>query len=442
MSWRASDFPDGQAGSSGRGSASSGRDSEQTSDWHPERLLSFDWRKVILFTAVLAIIAASALWLATREPSGPSLAANPTPDSSDAGWEKAVPSPTPSPSRSTPKSTPKPPKSDKSSPSPKVTGTEKPRAEEPRTKKPRAETGTTPPDTDSPAGSSPPQLTVKEAYGIHGRYQRGLSVAQGRNDQAAMAKLEHGLALEMTRAGFKTAEMEKKSLASGIWPNPQMWIPRHVTGTADWFVAVSYEPGVARVVDVMSSAPGGWRLVASAADTRATPARFPKIATDSEGYATSLPENAIGLSATPRQIARAHLASLENAEVDVRFDEGPWTSEAALFWQQERAQLEQADWKLTLSYRLEGPVRALRTSDGGALVWYGARSTEMRKAERKGATVKLKGSAAVRTRGKAFANSVSATYGRMYVTYVPPAGSNEPARVLGEWSDVLESHGD
>ncbi|WP_329087831.1 hypothetical protein [Streptosporangium sp. NBC_01469] len=386
---------------------------------------------------VLAIIAVAAFWLATRAPSGSSLAANPTPDPSDTGWEKAAssPSPTPTPtsSRSTPTSTPKPTRSGTGrSPRPETTPTERP----------RAETRTTPPPADPPAGSRSPQLTAKEAYGIHGRYQRGLSVAQARKDEAAMAKLEHGLALEMTRAGFKTAEMQGTSLATGIWPNPQVWIPRHVEGTADWFVAVSYEPGVARIVDVMSSAPGGWRLVASAADTRATPARFPKIATDGEGYATSLPESATGLSATPRQIARAHLASLENAEIDARFDEGPWTSEAALFWQQERARLDQADWRLTLSYRLEGPVRALRTSDGGALVWYGARSTELREAVREGAKVKLKGSAAVRTRNKSFARSVNATYGRMYVTHIPPAGSNEPARVLGEWSDVLESHGD
>ena len=169
-----------------------------------------------------------------------------------------------------------------------------------------------------------------------------------------MGKLEHGLALEMTRAGFKTAKMEGTSLASGIWPNPKVWIPRHVEGSADWFVAISYEPGVARVIDVMSSAPGGWRLVASAADARATPGRFPKIATDSEGYATSLSENASGLAATPQQVARAHLASLERAEADPRFADGPWTSEAVLFWQQERAQLEEADWRLTLDYRLEG----------------------------------------------------------------------------------------
>ncbi|MER5645055.1 hypothetical protein [Streptosporangium sp. NPDC002524] len=386
----------------------------------------------------MAIIAVAVFWLATRAPSGSSLAANPTPDPSDTGWEKAPssPSPTPASSRSTPKSTPKPTRTGSGG------GTDKsPRPESTPAKKPR-ETRTTPPPADPPAGSSSPQLTAKEAYGIHGRYQRGLSVAQARKDQAAMAKLEHGLALEMTRAGFKTAEMQGTSLATGIWPNPQVWIPRHVDGTADWFVAVSHEPGVARIVDVMSSAPGGWRLVASAADTRATPARFPKIATDGEGYATSLPENATGLSATPRQIARAHMASLQNAEIDARFDDGPWTSEATLFWQQERVRLEQADWKLTLSYRLEGPVRALRTSDGGALVWYGARSTELREAVREGAKVKLKGSAAVRTRDKAFARSVSATYGRMYVTHVPPAGSNEPARVLGEWSDVLESHGD
>ncbi|WP_371782076.1 hypothetical protein [Streptosporangium subroseum] len=369
-----------------------------------------------------------------RIPAGPSLAANPIkPPATDWGKPVSSPTPTPSASKSAKSSTPKP------SPSPKAS----------RTEKPEARVAVPPPPVEAPARSSEapakpssPQLTAKEAYGIHGRYQRGLSAAQARKDQEAMGKLEHGLALEMTRAGFKTAKMEGTSLASGIWPNPKVWIPRHVEGSADWFVAISYEPGVARVVDVMSSAPGGWRLVASAADARATPGRFPKIATDSEGYATSLPENVSGLAATPQQVARAHLASLERAEADPRFADGPWTSEAVLFWQQERAQLEEANWRLTLDYRLEGPIRAMRTSDGGALVWYGARSTEVRKAQQEGAQVTLKGSAAVRTANKSFAHSVSATYGRMYVTYIPPAGSTDPARVLGEWSDVLESHGD
>ncbi|MFF5205077.1 hypothetical protein [Streptosporangium sp. NPDC000396] len=304
----------------------------------------------------------------------------------------------------------------------------------------RATTPPSTPDSSPRTGSS--QLTAKQAYRIHGRYQRGLSAAQAALDRNAMKKLEHGLALEMTRASFTTARMEGTSVASGIWPNPQVWIPRRVEGTADWFVAVSYEPGVARVADVMSSTSAGWRLVASAADTRATPERFPKIETDPDGYATSLPENASGLLATPREVVRAHLASLENAELDPMFAEGPWTSEAVLFWQQERAQLEDAGWTLSLSYLPEGPVRALKTSDGGALVWYGARSTDTRKAERMGAKVALKGSAAVRTANKSFTHSVRATYGRIYVAYIPPAGSTEPVRLLGEWSDVLESHGD
>ncbi|MGC5010064.1 hypothetical protein ACLQ2R_04810 [Streptosporangium sp. DT93] len=411
------------------------------------------------------IIAVSALWLVTKSPSGPSLAANSDAERPDGDRGGAVPSSstTPSPARSTRKSTPKPTASgtDGSPSRPKTssgTGGEtspgavtSPRAgASPRSEsapgpeattpqRPRTGTATAPSPADAPPRAG---LTPKEAYGIHARYQRRLSAAQVAKDRNAMAGLEHGLALEMTRASFTTAKMQGTSLASGMWPNPKVWIPRRVEGVADWFVAVAHEPGVARIADVMSSAPGGWRLVASAADTRPTPARFPEIATDADGYATGLPENATGLVATPRQIAGAHLASLERAEVDPAFEDGPWTGEAVLFWQRERERLREADWKLTLSYRLEGPVHALRTGDGGALVWYGARSIELREAVRKGATVKLKGSAAVRTRGKAFANSVSATYGRMYVTHVPPAGSNEPARVLGEWSDVLESHGD
>jgi hypothetical protein len=194
-------------------------------------------------------------------------------------------------------------------------------------------------------------------------------------------------------------------------------------------------------MDVMASTPAGWRLVGSTADTRTAPAPLPEIATDAEGYATSLPENATGLRATPRQVARAHLASLESTRPDARFADGPWTSEAALFWRQERAQLERAGWRLSLSYRPEGPVRSLMTSDGGALVWYAARSTDQRTARRVGALVTLKGAAAVRTGNKAFSHSASVTYGRMYAAYIPPAGSNERVRVLGEWSEVLESHG-
>ncbi|MFF0308772.1 hypothetical protein ACFYSC_15175 [Streptosporangium sp. NPDC004379] len=303
-----------------------------------------------------------------------------------------------------------------------------------------------PSSADSSANSSAKggsaQLTAKQAYRIHSDYQRGLSVAQRDLDQVAMGKLESGLAVQMTRAGFRTAEMEGGSVAAGIWPNPRVWIPRHVEGRPDWFVAISTKPGVGRVADLMSSTPAGWRLVASAADTRATPDRFPVIATDDDGYAMSLSENASGLVATPRQVIDAHLASMERAETNPMFADGPWTSDVALFWQEERAQLEDAGWSLTLSYLPEGPVRALRTADGGALVWYGARSTDTRKVEQPGARVGLKGAAAVRTRNRSFAHSARASYGRMYVTYIPPAGSPDPVRVLGDWSEVLESHGD
>lgn len=439
MSWRASDFSDGQAARSRRGDASGEDGSDHLSDWYPEQLPTFNWRKVVLFGTVLVLLCGGGIWFIRGNTSGQqTLVADPSPQTPGTGLEAAVP------------------------PSPSATDLPASIGRQPIPSTPplKDSAGSTTPDhsdgskklkpserpqqivTDRTRDASASQLTVGEAYRIHGRYQRGLSAAQARLDQAAMGKLEAGLAVEMTRASFKTARMRGESVASGIWPNPQIWVARHVEGAADWFVAVSHEPGVARIVDVMSSTPAGWRLVASGADTRATPARFPKIATDADGYATSLPENAPGLLATPRQIARAHLASLESAKPDRRFEDGPWTSESVLFWQQERSQLEEAGWILSLSYVPQGPVRALRTGDGGALVWYGTRSTEARLAERVGAKVSLKGSAAVRTANRSFAHSVSATYGRMYVTYVPPAGSTEPVRVLGEWSDVLESHGD
>ncbi|MFJ2033499.1 hypothetical protein [Streptosporangium sp. NPDC087985] len=378
---------------------------------------------------ILSIFAGAGIWLTLRSPSEPqALVANPAPLPSETGVEATTPlppTPVPSGSGQDGRSTPQP------SSKPRTVATEEARV-----------LVTVPPAVEASAAAHPLGLSAKQVYGIHGRYQRELSKAQIALDQEAMGKLEHGLALEMSRASFKTARLEGTGVASGMWPNPKVWIPRHVDGTPDWFVAICYRPGIARVFDVMSSTPAGWRLVASAADTQSTPAQFPKIAADSDGYATSLPENAPGLLATPRQVAAAHLASMADAEPDPMFADGPWTSEVVEFWQQERARLEDAGWTLRLSYQQEGPVRALRTSDGGALVWYAARSVDARRAQYVGAKVSLKGSAAVRTANRAFTHSVSATYGRMYVAHVPPAGSTEPVRVLGEWSDVLESHGD
>ncbi|GAA2408229.1 hypothetical protein GCM10010404_77820 [Nonomuraea africana] len=276
---------------------------------------------------------------------------------------------------------------------------------------------------------------------MHDRFQRDLSAAQLAMDGKAVAELEQGLALEMTRASFETARLQDTKVPAGIWPGTKVWVPRRTAEAGEWFVATMHEPGVARVTDLMVQTGKGWRLAASTADTRDPAPEPPAIAVDPDGYATSLDEFTSGLRGTPRQIALAHLRSLERATEDERFADGPWTSTAVQLWQRERAQLRKAGWKLELSYRLTGQVRALRTTDGGALVWYSARSTEVREAQRQGTTVTLKGSAAVRTANRSFARTASATYGRMYLAHVPPIGSTEPIRVMGDWTDVLESHG-
>ncbi|GAA3132903.1 hypothetical protein GCM10010466_24400 [Planomonospora alba] len=457
MSRHASDSPDRRGWHSWRIDAPAGHDFDD-GGWEPERLSAPRWKKVALFATAATVFSGVGVWAVLSASSASrTVLAGTTPAPEETSWEAAVPPPdggtaqsAPSPPSATERSEPTSAaqRSDAAEPLPSTTGTRTP--EKPAGKSSAGKTAAPaePAPVEPPAGASgpaaetvPTRVTAKEARRIHSRYARDLSRAQAEMDERAMGRLEHGLALEMSRASLETARMEGTQPGAGMWPRPEIWVPRDSRGATDWFVAVAHREGVARIMDVMASTTAGWRLVASAADTRPTPAALPEIATDAEGYATSLPEDASGLVATPRQIARAHLASLERTEADARFADGPWTSEAALFWRQERAQLERAGWRLTLTYRPEGPVRSLMTRDGGALVWYAARSTDLRTARRVGALVTLKGAAAVRTRSKAFAHSASVTYGRMYVAYVPPAGSDERVRVLGEWSEVLESHG-
>ncbi len=435
--WRsASDFPDKQVWPPGLSDAPAEHDSGSGTpplahrpsppewDWEPERLSLIQWRKLLPAGVTFVLFAGVGLWLSTTnapEPQAVPAALQP----SGGAWDAAGP-PGPVVPMADERVAAEP------SPLPSATTT--------RNGKIKAAQADPTPSTYSGESSSP-QLSTRRAHSMHSRYQQLLSAAQTAMNDKAIGTLEWGLALDMTRASLKTARMEGTTVAAGIWPNTRVWVPRHIEGTPDWFVAVSYEPGVARITDVLAATPAGWRLVASTADTRSTPAKLPAIATDSHGRAMSLSEDATGLRGTPGQVARAHLASLQDARLDPRFADGPWTSDAVLFWQQEREQLSQAGWNLTLTYRPSGLVRALRTTDGGALIWYATRSTDTRTAERAGAKVGLKGAAAVRTGNRSFSQSVTATYGRMYVAYVPPAGSTEPVRVMGEWSDVLDTYG-
>ncbi|WP_141704320.1 hypothetical protein [Planobispora rosea] len=383
MSRNASDPPDKVVWRSERIAPITGRDIDD--DAEPERLPVFTGRKTVLSGITLLAVGGVLVWVVTSGASEPATTVA------------------------------------RSTPAPAVTDGE--------------------PVESPPAESRPVALTVQDARRAHDRYARDLSLAQQEMDDRALGRLERGLALEMSKAAFETARTQGTKVAAGLWPKPDIWVPRDTAGTTDWFVAVAHEPEVARVSKLLTSTPDGWRLTAFTADTHVPAAPLPEIAIDADGYATSLPEDASGLLATPRQAVHAHLASLESATPDRLFADGPWTDQAVTFWRQEREQLEKAGWELSLFYRPVGPVRSLMTSDGGALVWYGARSTDLREARRAGATVTLNGSAGVRTGGTAFARSASATYGRMYVAYIPPASSGERVRVLGEWSEVLESHG-
>ncbi|MEU7893368.1 hypothetical protein AB0B45_10920 [Nonomuraea sp. NPDC049152] len=381
-------------------------------EWEPERLSAGPWRLIIRAGTVFVVLAAVGIGLGAIR-------------SSQA----------PSPSMAAPMATASAMAPPQGSPQAGAAG--------------QPVTPVTPASPVTPAASAAPSrgdgarpaVTAQEAKRVHDRFQHELSAAQLDLDDKAVGELEQGLALEMTKASFQTARMQDAEVAAGIWPGTKVWVPRRTDDAGDWFVAAMHEPGVARVTDLLVKTEKGWRLAASTADTRDPAPELPAIAVDADGYAKSLDEFTSGLRGTPKQVALAHLRSLERATKDDRFAEGPWTSTAVRLWQRERAQLRKAGWDLKLSYRLNGKVRALRTVDGGALVWYSARSTEVRTAQRPGTTVTLKGSAAVRTANRPFAQTASATYGRMYLAHVPPIGSTEPIRVMGDWTDVLESHG-
>ncbi|WP_189242952.1 hypothetical protein [Planobispora rosea] len=301
----------------------------------------------------------------------------------------------------------------------------------------------------TPAPAPAPALTVAQARRIHEQYRRQLARARAA-DGAGLQHAEAGLALELSRA------QERLRRLRGQPPAPparvvstRMIIPRLPSGQPRWFAAeVRYadRDDVVHLIFAESAEGeqvGGWRVVAGSA----TPADqvLPRLATTGQGEAQAVPAHATGLPVSPSALARAHAASLSSADSDARarrlIAPGPYTSQAAAAVRAERRALA-GRWRLRITSRPWGPIYALRTADGGALVWYALREQQIFTAVDSGAPPLEFGRAQAATLagGRAFSQQAHLISAGWFCAVLPPAG-DQRARIVGDWYSALKVNG-
>ncbi|MFG1706924.1 hypothetical protein ACFLIM_27400 [Nonomuraea sp. M3C6] len=242
-------------------------------------------------------------------------------------------------------------------------------------------TGSEPASTFARPASSAPSaprgvVSVTEAKAILAQWEEAEKKAarEGGTDWTAA---EAELAAEISRTQSQVRKMIGESVEPARKPivKPRFAIPGKVGG-APWFMAEFSRKGTTSWWQaIFKKTPAGWRTVAISATT--TKSRPPAVARDKNGLATVVAaDDGNTLIAAPRAIAQAQARLQSTFGQDRRarqlFTADSYARRNANVNRDNRKTL-QNQWTTKIRTQPTPEIYALRTSAGGALVWYGIR---------------------------------------------------------------------
>ncbi|WP_433428272.1 hypothetical protein [Nonomuraea sp. CA-141351] len=293
----------------------------------------------------------------------------------------------------------------------------------------------------SPPASTAPSaprgvVTVAEAKAVFDQWEKAEKEAdrQGGTDWTAA---EAGLAAEISTVQRKISKMLGES-SQKPWKaavKPRFAIPGKVSG-APWFMVEYGRKGASGWWQaILQKTSAGWRAIAMSVTT--SKSRPPAAARDENGLATAVaPDDGDALIASPRQIAQAH-ARLQSTFGQDRRARQMFTANSPARLNGDAGATDrkalQGQWTMTVRSQPTPEIYALRTSAGGALVWYGIRQQSTMTA-RPGTSSTVGVServAAALSHGNRFAHKAVFKDAGIYLAVVPK--SPGIVHVPGEW---------
>ncbi|MBX6766240.1 MAG: hypothetical protein IRY90_03650 [Actinomadura rubrobrunea] len=292
-----------------------------------------------------------------------------------------------------------------------------------------------------------PALTKDEARRVLTRYADAANRAGQRLDGAALAAVETEPQLSMDRAAFKLGRAARQPFLPVKFVKSAFYIPR-MDGYPRWFAVdattSATPPGDTKprqtrhaLVFTKAGPKAPWLLAASPppGDDELSSVRL-----DKDGYATTVAPSASGLAVAPSAVGAAHAALLTEgprAPGASVLAPGPQTTQSYDALQQVRAGLRKNG--VTLRSRFvpdSSPVYALRTKDGGALVWYVLRQHESYRSPRRG-KLAVTGDLTGLAPAKAARTRLDTTVLVQYLATVPAKGH---AAVGGMYRKAVAAH--
>ncbi|GAA4139816.1 hypothetical protein [Actinomadura keratinilytica] len=278
----------------------------------------------------------------------------------------------------------------------------------------------------------PPALSKDEAQRVLARYADAANKAGQRLDGDALAAVETDPQLAMDRAAFRLGRAARRPFTPVRFVQSVFYIPR-MQGYPRWFAADTVtsatppgakQPRTTRHALVFTQAAAGapWLLAAS---PHPGGDEMSRVRLDGDGYAQAVAPGASGLAVSPSRIGAAHAALLSGgpqAPGAGVLAPGPQTTQSYDALRQAQVGLRKNGVRLHTRFTPDSsPVYALRTKDGGALVWYVLRQHESYRAARLG-KLAVTGDLTGLAPAKAARTRLDATVLVQYLATVPASG--------------------
>jgi len=232
--------------------------------------------------------------------------------------------------------------------------------------------------TTASAGTSVTGPTPASALGVFNSFVTAEKVALANHNELLALSLLAGSQYDITAAAYTAATTAGHPVTGPVYGRPTLYVPK-LTAYPQWFMATvpeSAAPGgparTALLVFDRLDAETTWALSGSVLLNPGVPA--PKVAADSAGYATAVPSADSTLKLRPDVVGATHATVVDDGPSSAAapaVQAGPQTT--GLYQSNAAIARQAAAQKTTYSWELEGtsyPSFALRTTDGGAVVFY------------------------------------------------------------------------
>jgi hypothetical protein len=246
--------------------------------------------------------------------------------------------------------------------------------------------GTTASATTSVTGPTP-----ATAMRVFNSYVTAEKVALANHDEMLALSLATSVEYNLVTASFTIAARSGQAVPAAVYGQPALYVPRQ-TAYPQWFAAVAPQHpaagGPSRTAVLIferANARSAWALGGSVLLDPGAPAI--KVATSGSGYATAVPASEQALKVRPDIVGAMHATVVDDgpaSEAAAAVAAGPQTT--GLYSANSTAARQAAARHESYQWQMEGtsyPEFALRTTDGGALVFYTMYLTTATSASRK-----------------------------------------------------------